>query len=140
MRAYTLNEDVVSAHGKPATKNMTVYKCTGEDFGCLAEEARILGVACMAVTLDRLGNYPFFVVPVSCLDPIEVDDLPPLTKDHIDQVCKIGQGHDCCRYLTMGVGGFDCSKLHAGLRMTLDARVHGMTAQGDNCEGRSGNA
>jgi len=44
-----------------------------------------------------------------------------VSDDYATRVCKIGQGHECCRYLTMGGAGFACAKLTA-LRHTLDAR------------------
>lgn len=51
-------------------------------------------------------------------------------------VCKIGQGKDCCRYLTVGGNGFECEKL-SPLKFILDLRVKmsNMVAQGDNCNG-----
>lgn len=55
---------------------------------------------------------------------------------HVKDVCKIGQGHDCCRYLVMGTKGFECAKLQLSLRHTIDGRVHKMSAQADNCEGK----
>ena len=56
--------------------------------------------------------------------------------EYVKAVCKIGQGHACCRYLTMGAGGWSCEK-RSSLKAALDARVlaETMTARGDNCEG-----
>jgi hypothetical protein len=54
--------------------------------------------------------------------------------EHAKDVCLLGQGHECCRYLTMGSGGFQCAK-KTSLRMTLDARGDTMVARGDNCSG-----
>lgn len=59
-----------------------------------------------------------------------------LTTEHIKNVCKIGQGHDCCRYLICGVDGFQCEKLGA-LKEVIDSKVQYMSAQSDNCEGVS---
>jgi hypothetical protein len=58
---------------------------------------------------------------------------------HVINVCKIGQGNDCCRYLAMGSGGFECLKMHLIIRLDLDKRVENQTivARGDNCEGKS---
>lgn len=58
--------------------------------------------------------------------------------EHILNVCKIGQGHDCCRYLVMGTEGFECAK-HTELKTLLDNRVatETITARGDNCEGKT---
>lgn len=57
-----------------------------------------------------------------------------LSKEHIVNVCKIGQGKDCCRYLLCGATGFECGKL-GPLKGMLDNRVSYMLAQSDNCEG-----
>lgn len=54
---------------------------------------------------------------------------------YVTDVCKIGQGNDCCRYLVAGVAGFQCVKL-TSMKSVLDARGTTMTAQGDNCEGK----
>lgn len=59
-----------------------------------------------------------------------------LTKEHIKNVCKIGQGRDCCRYLSCSVKGFECEKLGA-LKDVIDNRAKFMSAQSDNCEGVS---
>ena len=58
--------------------------------------------------------------------------------EHIKNVCKIGQGHECCRYLVMGGRGFECVK-HTALATTLDLRVETETivARGDNCDGKT---
>jgi len=58
--------------------------------------------------------------------------------EHVKQVCKIGQGHQCCRYLVMGARGFECAK-HTELAVLLDTRVMAetITARGDNCEGKT---
>ena len=52
------------------------------------------------------------------------------------QVCRIGQGQACCRYLTMSPAGWSCEK-YGSLKAHLDRRVaaNSITAQGDNCEG-----
>jgi len=61
---------------------------------------------------------------------------------HVTTVCRIGQGHACCRYLGAGPSGLECFKLNGPLRDALDARVAvgTMVARGDNCEGRDGAA
>lgn len=57
----------------------------------------------------------------------------------VRDVCKIGQGAACCRYLTLGAKGFECAKL-LGLKATIDARVKAGTSGslGDNCPGVEG--
>lgn len=51
-------------------------------------------------------------------------------------ICKIGQGDECCRYLACGADGFECLK-NTSLRRLLDERVEfgTMNAKGDNCLG-----
>lgn len=77
---------------------------------------------------------------------------------HIKNVCKIGQGHACCRYLLMGPKGWECAKFLpqdknvqtladklAGKTETkspkeiMDERAAAglMIARADNCEGKS---
>lgn len=55
---------------------------------------------------------------------------------HIKDVCKIGQGSECCKYLLMGSKGFECGKITS---KELIDRVwnSSKTAQGDNCEGKT---
>jgi hypothetical protein len=56
----------------------------------------------------------------------------------IKNVCKIGQGAACCRYLTMGAGGFNCEK-YTSLGRLLDLRVdtNSIVSHGNNCEGKT---
>lgn len=56
------------------------------------------------------------------------------TDEHRANVCRMGQGADCCRYLTMGSQGWSCAK-RTSLRFVIDRRVAEMTAKGDNCDG-----
>jgi hypothetical protein len=59
-------------------------------------------------------------------------------KEYLNEVCKIGQGHACCRYIVAGADGITCAKL-TYLKDTIDARVAAetFTARGDNCEGQA---
>ena len=59
-----------------------------------------------------------------------------ISEIHLKQVCKIGQGNKCCRYLVVGSQGFECVK-HTAIKDLLDSRVEDklMVAQGDNCAG-----
>ncbi len=63
--------------------------------------------------------------------------MEAIPMDYVKATCKIGQLHDCCRYLVCGAKGFECIKNHE-LRKIVDERVEKktMTARGDNCEGR----
>lgn len=55
----------------------------------------------------------------------------------VKEICKIGQGALCCRYITMGAKGWGCEK-HSSLGSYLDNRValEQIVARGDNCEGK----
>lgn len=55
---------------------------------------------------------------------------------HVKDICKIGQGRDCCRYLVAGSDGFECAKL-TSMKASIDWRVatSTMTAIDDNCDG-----
>jgi hypothetical protein len=57
--------------------------------------------------------------------------------DTVHDVCKIGQGVECCRYLTGDGDGFHCAKLYPPFKGTIDHRVAKgeMHARGDNCPG-----
>lgn len=57
-----------------------------------------------------------------------------LTKEYVNDVCKIGQQEQCCRYLLFGADGFECGKT-GPLKGVIDSKVMYMSAQADNCEG-----
>ena len=56
--------------------------------------------------------------------------------EYVMNTCKLGQGAECCRYLTMGIDGWECAK-NKPLARIIDERFKAdmMNAQGDNCEG-----
>lgn len=56
---------------------------------------------------------------------------------HVKEVCKIGQGTLCCRYLMATPEGFECGKLNEDIKALMDAKVFGdlTIAVGDNCKG-----
>lgn len=60
-----------------------------------------------------------------------------ITDQHLKEVCKIGQGKNCCRYLIMGMGGFQCAKF-TNLKEFIDKRVldNNIIARSNNCEGK----
>lgn len=62
---------------------------------------------------------------------------PPPDLEHVKTVCKIGQGAECCRYLTFSGRGWSCEKKTTG-KALFDRRVAQklMVAQSDNCAGR----
>ncbi len=55
----------------------------------------------------------------------------------VAEICKVGRGNDCCRYLVCDAEGWQCAK-HTELKGILDLRVLAgdMNARGDNCKGR----
>lgn len=55
----------------------------------------------------------------------------------VRDVCKVGRGHACCRYLVGTPTGVECAKFIPQLREVLDSRVLNKTivARGDNCPG-----
>lgn len=66
---------------------------------------------------------------------MKIGDFPDI--EYAKEICKMGQGQECCRYLTMHPDGFSCEK-HGELRKYLDCRVIAgtITSRGDNCEGK----
>jgi len=57
-----------------------------------------------------------------------------IDKEHVREVCKIGQSAACCVFLTVGSVGFNCAK-GTSLENLLRERRLTMNAQGDNCSG-----
>lgn len=60
---------------------------------------------------------------------------PP--EGHVRSTCKLGQGSECCRYLTAGPRGLGCAKLVDGMASLIDRRVASgaFVSLGDNCDG-----
>lgn len=59
-----------------------------------------------------------------------------MTDEFVKRVCRIGQGRQCCRYVSFGAGGWDCEK-YKSTGLYIDQRVERgeMNARGDNCGG-----
>ena len=59
-----------------------------------------------------------------------------ISDETLKNICKIGQGDKCCRYLACGADGFECLK-NSSLAAVMDRRVKAgkANAQGDNCNG-----
>lgn len=57
--------------------------------------------------------------------------------DQVKNVCYIGQGAKCCKYLVMGSNGFECMKANPAEKKVIDTNwaIHEHVAQGDNCSG-----
>jgi hypothetical protein len=49
----------------------TVYRFEMPDYGCAADDTRLLGFEHVAVTFDPDGDYPFFTIPLADLEQIE---------------------------------------------------------------------
>jgi len=58
-------------------------------------------------------------------------------KKHWEEVCKIGQGANCCKYLVMGEAGFECMRDKPENKKVIDDNwtKHPHVAQGENCMG-----
>lgn len=63
---------------------------------------------------------------------------PATDRAFVKTICRMGQGHNCCRYLICDGLGFHCAKLSPALAIQINARVKAgsMTAQADNCAGK----
>lgn len=64
--------------------------------------------------------------------------LEPITDEHVRDVCKVGKGAQCCRYLTTAGAHWSCEK-HSALAELIDALIDSridMHGRSDNCEGR----
>jgi len=55
----------------------------------------------------------------------------------IAEVCKIGQGEACCKYLLMFSKGWECGKVTPTSKKLIDDSWSNTShvAKGDNCEG-----
>jgi hypothetical protein len=58
-----------------------------------------------------------------------------ITDKHVMAICKPGQMEKTCRYLLIGMEGWECGKMNPQIKKMLDERVTKMSAQGDNCDG-----
>ena len=63
--------------------------------------------------------------------------MPVIPADMLKDVCRIGEGADCCRFIVGGGGGLQCAKHEPVLVEQILRRVDAglFTARGDNCEG-----
>ena len=57
-----------------------------------------------------------------------------IDQKHLDEICKMGLGADCCAFLIVGPGGLNCAK-GTEFEEAIRGRVHRMVAKGDNCDG-----
>lgn len=63
--------------------------------------------------------------------------MSDLEWSHVQDVCRIGEGRDCCAYLAMSVDGFQCAKSSKVVVAAIEKRLAegSMEARGDNCSG-----
>ena len=56
---------------------------------------------------------------------------------YVKNVCRIGKGMDCCRYLLLDADGFCCGRVTPALKIAIDRRVMNgeSVAQAVNCPG-----
>lgn len=57
---------------------------------------------------------------------------------HVNEVCKMGQGASCCKYLVMdGINGWECMRTDPANKKVIDDNwaKHNHVSQGDNCDG-----
>ena len=57
-----------------------------------------------------------------------------LTNSFAADTCKLGEGTDCCKYLTADINGLQCGKLNPKVKAWIDKTTH-MVAKSDNCNG-----
>jgi len=57
--------------------------------------------------------------------------------DHIKNVCKLGKGVKCCKYLVGGAKGLECMRIDEANKKVIDDNWNQVEhiAQGDNCRG-----
>lgn len=133
MTAYRLKEDSTISDAK---KGDLVFSSSGYDYGMASDDTAMTGIQHISVTTKRSGAYPTFTIPLRDLEEVEMPEAKYPDDVYVAEVCKMGQGNACCRYLTMHPKGWSCEKL-GNLKDTLDRRVEADTinAKGDNCEG-----
>lgn len=58
------------------------------------------------------------------------------TFKHTREICKLGQGEDCCAFIVMGMDGFECVK-GTLTQQTIELKLAEgtMNAKDDNCKG-----
>lgn len=68
---FKLKESTTPLKGITHEAGKIVYLCTRHDYGCASTDSNFTGVKHVAVTLSSDGDYPFFTVPESILEPME---------------------------------------------------------------------
>lgn len=70
------------------------------------------------------------------LSKVLSDKKRTISKDALKSICRIGEGHDTCRYIMRNKDEYVCVK-NSVVQISIDDRVEkgGMVARGDNCSG-----
>ena len=69
---------------------------------------------------------------------MSVIGLDDKANKHVKDVCKMGQGASCCKYLVMAPGkGWECMRTNPKNKKVIDDNwaTTPHVAQGDNCDG-----
>ena len=56
-----------------------------------------------------------------------------IARRYLIDICLVGQGANCCKYIGLTPRGMECQKL-TPMKTAIDKQVK-MSAQGDNCKG-----
>jgi len=57
-----------------------------------------------------------------------------MDNEFVMKTCKPGHKEKTCRYLLVGLSGWECGKTNEKMKKILDGKDD-MVARGDNCEG-----
>ena len=70
------------------------------------------------------------------LNKILSDKKRIINKDTLKNICRIGEGHDTCRYIMRNQDNYVCVK-NSIVQVSIDETVEkdGMVARGNNCKG-----
>jgi len=61
--------------------------------------------------------------------------MKQIDNDWLDEICKMGHGAKCCKYIVVaGAKGICCAKSDMMLKATINNQTH-MLARADNCDG-----
>lgn len=58
-----------------------------------------------------------------------------LSKDEAEDICKLGQGEECCAFLTMSHLGFECIRMSYNMNSDIFSGLKDgtMNAKGEGC-------
>lgn len=132
---YRVLDTPLPAH-VPVKPGDYVYKAQGYDYGVASDDSEVSGEKYVSVSADKHGAIPYFTIPQRALGAAEPVEAVYPDDAYVKAICRAGEGEVCCRYLTVGAGGWSCEK-HALLASIIDYKVERgeIGAKGDNCEG-----